>query len=206
MDGLHHQLQGWIDNRAGDFGVKVTRQGGKAREIGKQGGDRLAFAVRDTPRFQRGLLGADALGQVWRDVARRCWGLRGGADRCRNPGGFLAPDQSPPVHVSNLGMSEQQLFLQVCETRLIEGEPPLYAPVGDPLFLLEQFQHLLEHFIKRHGRPSERLVGAFIEGLSWWQCYLFSTSWSARAPARWGRRPHMVSTTRNSASPLIIRA
>ena len=76
MHGVHHQLQGGINNRPGFFGIESFNQRRRAFEIGKQRGDRLALAVRRPPRFQRRLLRADALGQMWRRVTRWRLGVR----------------------------------------------------------------------------------------------------------------------------------
>ena len=45
MHGVHHELQGGINNRSGFFGIEPFDQRRRAFEIGKQGGDRLALAV-----------------------------------------------------------------------------------------------------------------------------------------------------------------
>src|SRR5215510_13581372 len=71
VDRVHHQLQGRIDKAAGRFGVKVFDEGGGILDIGKEGGDGLALAVRSAPGLQRGLLGTDALRQVKRSVTGR---------------------------------------------------------------------------------------------------------------------------------------
>ena len=68
MHGVHHELQRRIDNRAHLFRVEAFDQRRRAFEIGKQRGDRLALAVRRTPCFERGLLGADAFGEMGRRV------------------------------------------------------------------------------------------------------------------------------------------
>ena len=49
MHRIHHQLQGWIDNGARFFGIKVGDEIGRTFDVGKQGGDAFAFAV-GTPR------------------------------------------------------------------------------------------------------------------------------------------------------------
>src|SRR5262245_14680618 len=75
VDGVHHQLQGGIDEAAGGFGVEVFNERGGVLDIGKQRGDGLALAIRDTTGFQRRLLGPNALGQMRGRIAdgRRSW-------------------------------------------------------------------------------------------------------------------------------------
>jgi hypothetical protein len=46
MHGVHHELEGRIDDRSGLFGIEPFNQSGRAFEIGKQRRDRLALAVR----------------------------------------------------------------------------------------------------------------------------------------------------------------
>src|SRR5262249_30362814 len=77
MDRVHHELQSRIDEVPGRFGIEVFNERGGVLDIGKEGGDGLALAIVCAPRFQRGLLSADALGQVWRGVASGGLGLSG---------------------------------------------------------------------------------------------------------------------------------
>jgi hypothetical protein len=51
MHGVHHELQGRINNRPGFFGIKPFNEGGRAFEIGKESGDGLALAVCIAARF-----------------------------------------------------------------------------------------------------------------------------------------------------------
>ena len=69
MHGVHHELQGGINNRPRLFGIKSFDQCGRAFEIGKQGGDGFTLTVCTAARFQRRLFGTDALGQMRRRVA-----------------------------------------------------------------------------------------------------------------------------------------
>ena len=63
MHGVHHQLQGWINNRAGFFRIEAFDQRCRPFKISKQGRDRFAFTVV-APCFQRCLLGTNALGEM----------------------------------------------------------------------------------------------------------------------------------------------
>jgi len=80
MRGVDHQLQGGIDDGARFFGVEVLLQLGRALDVSKQCGDRLALALQS---FGRSAIEPYA-------NARRVWrfrpqGLanRGRAQRCR---------------------------------------------------------------------------------------------------------------------------
>jgi len=64
MHGLHHQREGGIDDTPGLLGIQVFEEVHRAFDVGEQGRNGLTLAVRGAPRFQRRLLGPDALGQV----------------------------------------------------------------------------------------------------------------------------------------------
>jgi hypothetical protein len=64
VHGIHHELQGGVNNGTGFFRVEPFNQGRRAFEVCKQGGDGLAFTVGDAPRCQRRLLGENTLGQM----------------------------------------------------------------------------------------------------------------------------------------------
>ena len=71
MHRIHHQLQRGINNRAGFFGVESFNQRGGAFEVGKKGGDGLAFALATSARFYRCLLSANPLSEMFRRVSNR---------------------------------------------------------------------------------------------------------------------------------------
>jgi hypothetical protein len=62
MHGIHHELERGVDEGTGLFRIEPFDQGGGAFEVGKEGGDGLALAVRNTTRLQRRLLSQNALG------------------------------------------------------------------------------------------------------------------------------------------------
>src|SRR5262245_62897989 len=71
MHGVHHELQGGVNDGAGFFGIEAFNESGRAFEISKEGSDGLALAVWCTTGFHGRLLGQDALGQMRRRVAHR---------------------------------------------------------------------------------------------------------------------------------------
>ena len=71
MHGVHHELEGGINNGSGVFGIEVASEGSEAGQIGKERSDGLALAVGDPTGFQRRLLSPDALGKVLGGVANR---------------------------------------------------------------------------------------------------------------------------------------
>src|SRR5712692_2719795 len=71
MHGLHHELQGGINNAAGVFRVEVFDESSGAFEVGKKRGDGLAFAIRCTACFHCCSFSQDALGEMSRRVVNR---------------------------------------------------------------------------------------------------------------------------------------
>jgi len=52
-DRIDHQFEGWIDQRACFFGVKILLQRGRAGNVGEQSGHGLALAVERGPSCAR---------------------------------------------------------------------------------------------------------------------------------------------------------
>jgi hypothetical protein len=73
--GVHHQVEGRIEERLAGFGIKITDQLGIPFEVGKQHGHLLALA------FQGAFGGEDLLSEIGWGVSE--WGLSGGLHRCR---------------------------------------------------------------------------------------------------------------------------
>ena len=71
MHGIHHELQGRINNRPRFFGIESFNQRRRAFEISKQGGDGLALTVGDIHALPCRLLGADAVCQRCVESRRR---------------------------------------------------------------------------------------------------------------------------------------
>src|SRR5712692_6706198 len=71
MHGLHHDLQGGINDAAGVFRVEVFDESGGAFEVNEEGSDGLAFAIRRTPRFHRRPLSKNALSEMSRRIGNR---------------------------------------------------------------------------------------------------------------------------------------
>ena len=78
MHRSHHEVQGRVNDGAGFFGVEVLNEVHRAFDIGKQRGNGFALAIHRSACFERGLLGADTLGQMWRRIGVGGWGLRVG--------------------------------------------------------------------------------------------------------------------------------
>jgi hypothetical protein len=62
MDGIHHQLQRWINETASIFRVEVASQSGEASQVSKKSSDGFPFTIYGTSGLHRRLLGENALG------------------------------------------------------------------------------------------------------------------------------------------------
>ena len=160
MHGVHHQLQGGINNRSRFFGIESFNQRRRAFEIGKQGGDRLALAVCSATGFQRRLLGADALGQMGRrvgDWGLGCWVLGVGAKLLvlhlsvlrfailRRPPRPALPHSYPwpPARFD-------QFVLDIGQQLVIKVKLALERTIRDPPLALEQHSGLFYYLRKLH--------------------------------------------------------
>src|SRR5262245_11864250 len=74
MHGVHHKLQGWINERPRFFRVEALNQRRRTFEVSEEGGDRLAFAISWTTGFHCRLLSPDAVGEMRRSPeSRKVW-------------------------------------------------------------------------------------------------------------------------------------
>ena len=90
VHGVHHAVQGRIEELLGGFGVEVADQFRRVLEVGKQHGDLLALA------FQGAAGRENFLGQIGRGVGRGVSGA--GGDR-----GSAAAGEAGPRHPSRPG-------------------------------------------------------------------------------------------------------
>ena len=115
VHGVHHELQGRIEELLGGFGIEVADQLGGAFEVGKQHRHLLALAFQGTAGRQ------DLLGEIGRGVgegrlARGLHGRRGGD----GSGASLArPDQAAPRIVADLWMGIEECVLEIGESLLV---------------------------------------------------------------------------------------
>ena len=62
MDGIHHELEGRIDDRAGVLGIELLHEFYGAFDIGKEGSDGLALALRSAAGLHCLSFGQNTLG------------------------------------------------------------------------------------------------------------------------------------------------
>ena len=77
VDGLHHELESWVDDGAGFFRVEVSYQGGRAFDVRKQSGNGFSFTACGSSVFHGGLFGQDTLDEVRRGVSESSLGNSG---------------------------------------------------------------------------------------------------------------------------------
>ena len=129
VHGVHHGVQGRVQEGWAALGVEVADQLRRAFEIGKEHRDLLALA------FQRAARGENFLGQIGGRVGKGCGGLTGIG--CRHPhggrrrgggGGKVArPDQTATVVRDHLGVRVEECLFQVLKGVIVERELALRA-------------------------------------------------------------------------------
>jgi hypothetical protein len=126
VHGVHHDVQGGVQNGLGLFRVEVADQLCRALEVGKQHGHLLAFAFQGT--FGR----QDLLSKIWRGVGERCavlgagWGNSWEEDRCLT----TCPDQDAAVLIHRQTLALNEFGCQIFQIRVIELELPLEGAIG----------------------------------------------------------------------------
>jgi hypothetical protein len=154
VHGVHHALQGRIEEVLGGFRVEVADQLGGAFEVGKEHGDLFAFAC------QGGTGGEDFLGEIRRGVGEggtrlvdgrgRSW-RRGRTDSSR-------PDQATAVVIDHVWVGVEEFVLQVLEDVIIEIELPFEGAISHAASTLQHRHRLIKNLLEGHGRPSTKLA------------------------------------------------
>ncbi len=119
VHGVHHVVQGRVQELLGRFGVEVADQLGGAFEVGKQHGDLLALA------FQGAAGGEDFLGEIGRGVGqRRPVLVAGGGPRAGTRSLGTRPDQDVAVLIDRQALALDEFVLQIFQGRVVELELP----------------------------------------------------------------------------------
>jgi hypothetical protein len=119
MHGVHHAVQGGVQELLGSFRVKAADELGRVLEVGKQHGHLFALA------FQGGLRGADLLHQMRRYIRQRRPLLVSGWCRRGVPG----PDQHGPLLVHGQPFGLDDFGLHVLKVFFIQIKPASERPV-----------------------------------------------------------------------------
>ena len=159
VHGVHHAVQGRIEELLGGFGIEAADEFGGVFEVGKEHRDLLALA------FQGGAGGQDLLGEMGWRIGRagplRCAGLH----QCRRrrlaeSRGAADPDQHGVVLVHRYLLHLDKFELDILEVRLIQVELAFEGTIRDPALALEQGDGLVQDLLEGHGRPSGWVYGA----------------------------------------------
>jgi hypothetical protein len=150
VHGVHHHLDGGIEELLGGFGVETMNEFGRVLEIGKQHRDLLALAL------QGGAGGEDFFGQIGGRVGKRrtvlgaCWngGREGHWARVPDP----HQDSARLIGSEVLGLNE--FLFEGFEGFVIQLELDLERPIRHALTLTEEGNHLIEDDVKLHRAPS----------------------------------------------------
>src|SRR5215475_2613705 len=150
MHGLHHVLQGRIEELLGGFWIKVTDQFSGAFEVSEQHRDLLAFA------FEGASGGEDFLGKIGRGVGQRGTSLGGGGWGGGWDGGTSVPDPDQDsarlIGREMLGLNE--FLFEGVEGVIIQLKLDLECPICHALTLTEEGNQLIEDRVKIHRTPS----------------------------------------------------
>ena len=125
VHGLHHQVDGGIEELLRGFGVEATDEFRRVFDVRKQHGHLLAFA------FQRLAAGADLVAEMGWRVGQRgllqhmSSGSRGGQSRCWCP----SPDQHVTVLVQRQFFGMDEVLFKVFEQVIIDPKAPLEHPI-----------------------------------------------------------------------------
>ena len=149
VHGVHHQMNGRIEELLGGFGVEALNEPGGVLEVGKEHGDLLALA------FQGRAGREDLLGQVGRRVGERCWaGVLSGRAGAVGAGAAVSPVQTrTPSCIIALSLARNEFVFQIFQGCIVEAELPLEGADRSSGPPLEHSYRLVEDLLKGH-RPS----------------------------------------------------
>ena len=171
MNGIHHDLECRIDDRAGVFRIEALDQGGRTLEIGEERGDGLAFAVVHAAGVHRRLLGTDAVREVGRCVTRRrrradCVSVSTGRNRSGR-----TPDQHLAVLIERHALGIDQFGLDVLDIVVLQFQTPLQGAIRHSTFLLQDCADLGQQFDERHGTAFIVSFRSSVSRLRPWPCF-----------------------------------
>jgi hypothetical protein len=152
VHGAHHDVQRWVQERAGLFRIETRNQLGGAFEIGKEHGHLLPLAFQGTARCK------NLLNEIGRGVGERGRGLHGFGGGGRR--GIARPDEHGAVLLNGPLVELKHFHLQIVQGGVIEVKLALERPVRDTAPLAQQHEDLIQHSIKVHERPSPCLRGS----------------------------------------------
>jgi hypothetical protein len=155
VDGVHHALEGRIEEPLGGFRVEVANQLRRAFEVGKQDRHLLPFA------FKGAAGGEDFLHQIgwgvgqWGPRSLRDWGASRPHRRgCRTP----APDQHRPLLIGRETLTVDEFNLEILDRFVIELELPLERAIGHAAPLAQEGEYLIHDRDKVHRVSSRSVV------------------------------------------------
>jgi hypothetical protein len=171
VHGVHHAMDGGVEELLGGFGVEATNQLSGVFDIGKQHGDLLAFTG------EGGASSQNLVGEIGWRVGQRgtVWGWRRSRDRRSGRGGVTRPDEHCTVLIHRQFLCLNNFGLEVVGVCIIQAKLALQGPVGDPPLTLQQLNDLGQHLKKSHclpplrrhdgGRPSRPLATILDHGI-----------------------------------------
>ena len=150
MHGVHHGVQGRVQEGLGLFGIEAADEFGGVLEVGKQHRDLLALAC------QGAFGGEDFPREIAGDVGQQRMLLRGDGwcgSQSRGASG-ADPDQdiAPLINCHTLALDE--FVLHIVQGCVVELKLALEGAVGQASAPLEHGDRLIENLLKGHRPPS----------------------------------------------------
>jgi len=166
MHGVHHTVQGRVQELLSGLRVEVPDQFGGVLDVGKQHGDLLAFTFQVRAGVE------DFFGEIG-------WGIRPGGPLRRwgrreydgwhwsgYPASSTAPDQDFAIFIHGQQLAVDEFFFEISEIRVIQIELPFEGTIGQAPATLEHGNRLIQNLLEGHDRPSIALVLAPFDGLA----------------------------------------
>jgi hypothetical protein len=162
VHGVHHAVDGRIEELLGGFGIETTDEFRRVLEIGKEHGDLLTLTC------QGGTGRQNFLGQVRGGIGPRLYVRRarldrhrcGGWRRCRHS---ASPDQDSAVLIHCHALPLDEFGFHIVQIRVIELELALEGAIGQAPAPLEHGYGLVEDLLKSHRQPSCHFTHRFAE-------------------------------------------
>jgi hypothetical protein len=141
MHGVHHDMQGWIEQRPGLLWIETLNELGRALEVGKQHRDLLALAFQGAARRE------NLLCEIGRGVGewcrRWCFSWRGGPWCTR-------PDEDTVRLIDREALALNELVFERFQMRVIELKLQLEGPIRQAAPLAQEGNRLIHHRDKVH--------------------------------------------------------
>jgi hypothetical protein len=154
MHGLHHAVDGRVQEPLGGLRIEVPDQRSGTLGVGKQDRDLLALAFQALAGIE------DFFGEMCRDIRQRSPLRVCGRGRSwrRGRACFSRPDEATAVILDRAWVCVQEFVLERLQVVVVQTELQLEGAIGHAASALEHRRRLIEHLLEGHGRLSTALA------------------------------------------------